>query len=163
MTERTARTTAWIVGGTSIALLVGALVVIFVDRAVVLPDVSDHWSLRTAFDLLVNAGVPILAIVIASRRRENPIGWLFLLAGLALGLGTFSRAYALRALFVDPGSLPAGRAFGWVSNWIWPIPVGMMPFLFLLFPAGHLPTRRWRPVAWFSGAILTVLLATTVA
>ena len=161
MTERTARTIAWIVGGTSIALLAAALVAIFIDRAVVLPDVSDHWSLRTAFDLLVNAGVPILGIVIASRRHENPIGWLFLLAGVALGVGTFSRAYALHALLADPGSLPAGRAFGWVSNWIWPIPIGMMPFLFLLFPTGHLPTRRWRPVAWFSGAILAVLLATT--
>ena len=161
MTARTARWAAWIVGGVSIALLVGELVFIFVDRTHTLPEVSDHWSLRTAFDLLVNTGVPILGIIIATRRRESPIGWLFLLAGVALGLGGFSRAYALHALSVDPGSLPAGRAFAWVSNWIWPIPVGMLPFLFMLFPAGHLPTRRWRPVAWLSGALLTVLLATT--
>ena len=58
----------------------------YVDRTVTLPEVSDGWSFRNVFDIIVNVGVPVLGIVIASRRPENPIGWLLLVAGLALGL-----------------------------------------------------------------------------
>jgi hypothetical protein len=45
--------------------------------------------------------------------------------------------------------LPAGRVFGWLSNWVWVIPIAMLTFLFLLFPTGRLRSRRWRPAAWF--------------
>ncbi len=160
MTASTARPVAWSIGILSIALMVAGLVFMFVDRGATLPEVSDTWRFSSVFDVGVNLVVPVLGIVIASRRPENPLGWLFLAAGLALGLGNFSRAYALRALEVNPGSLPAGRALAWLSGWVWAIPICLLPILFLLFPSGHLPTRRWRPVAWYLGAVL-VLLATS--
>jgi signal transduction histidine kinase len=53
--------------------------------------------------------------------------------------------------------LPAGRGFAWLSNWVWAIPISLLPLLFVLFPTGRLPARRWRPVAWFCGAVLLVL------
>jgi len=35
--------------------------------------------------------------------------------------------------------------------------IGLMGiFLILLFPDGHLPSRRWRPVAWVGGASMVV-------
>ena len=157
-----ARWVAWTLGLTAIVLMAANLALMYVDRNVTLPQTSDGWSSIAVFDILVNLGVPIMGIVIASRRLENPIGWLFLAAGLALGLGSFSRAYALHALVVDPGSLPGGRTVGWIANAIWPIPVGLLPFLFLLFPDGHLRSPRWRRAAWFSGAVLVLILFTTV-
>jgi signal transduction histidine kinase len=90
-------------------------------------------------------------LVLASRRPANRLGWLFLVAGLALGLGGFSAAYGLHALVADPGSLPAGRAFAWLSKWVWTIPIAMLSYAFLLFPTGRLRSRRWRPAAWFVG------------
>jgi hypothetical protein len=45
------------------------------------------------------------------------MGWLFLAAGLALGLNAFAGPYGLHAVRVAPGSLPAGRAVAWLSNW----------------------------------------------
>ena len=152
---------AWAIGLASIVLMAADFVFMYVDRNVTLPEVSDGWSFLSVFDILVNAGVPVLGIVIASRRRENPIGWLLLVAAFDLGLAGFSRAYALHALLADPGSLPGGRAFAWISNTIWPIPVSFLSFLFLLFPDGHLRSTRWKPVAWFSGAVLVLLLITT--
>jgi signal transduction histidine kinase len=156
-----ARWVAWTIGLTSIALMVANLVLMYLDRNVVLPELSDGWSVTNVFDLLVNVGVPVIGLVIAARRPENPIGWLLLAAGFALGLGGFARAYALHVLIADPGTLPGGRVFGWIANAVWPIPVALLPFLFLLFPDGHLPSPRWRPVAWFAAASFALILFTT--
>jgi hypothetical protein len=38
--------------------------------------------------------------------------------------------------------------------------VGLIGFLLLLFPDGHLPSRRWRPVAWLLGGTIAVLTLT---
>ena len=153
---------AWAIGLVSIVLMTADLVLMFVDRNVALPEAGDGWSSRAVFDILVNLGVPVIGIVIASRRPENPIGWLLLAAGLALGLTGFSRAFALFGLLAHPGSVPGGRVFGWVSNALWPIPVSLLPFLFLLFPDGHLHSPRWRPVAWLSAVVMGLLLFTTI-
>jgi signal transduction histidine kinase len=96
-----------------------------------------------------------VGFVLASRRPGNRVGWLLLVGSLALGLGGFVSAYALHALVADPGSLPAGRAFAWLSNWIWVIPIAVLAFVFLLFPTGRLRARRWRPAAWFVGGAFT--------
>ena len=73
------------------------------------------------------------------------------MAGLALGLSGFSNQYALHALVAAPGSWPAGRAVAWLFNVIWMIPIAMLAFVLLLFPTGHVRSRRWRPAGWFIG------------
>jgi signal transduction histidine kinase len=92
---------------------------------------------------------------IASRVPRNPMGWLFLaVAGLAT-LGHFSGEYAEYAVATNPGSLPAPQWVGWFYQFTWIPMVGLMgTFLFLLFPDGRLPSPRWRPVAWYAGAVL---------
>src|SRR5690349_8472794 len=80
-----------------------------------------------------------VGFVLAFRRPRNPIGWLLLAAALALGLRAFSHHYGLHGLVAAPGSWPAARAAMWLSNWIWVIPLAMLAFVFLLFPAGRLP------------------------
>ncbi len=162
MKASTARRIARSIGILSIALMIASLVIMFVDRHVVLPQVSDSWTFSNVFDVVVSIGVPVIGLIIASRRWENRLGWLLLAAGLALGVVTFSRAYALHSLVADPGSLPAGRAFAWLSNWMWTIPISLLPFLLLLFPTGRLPAGRWRPVAWFCGTVLVLLTASAL-
>ena len=82
---------------------------------------------------------------------------MFLLAGFFLGVGSFTQQYAIRGLFVEPGSLPFVYGVAWVANWSWAIPIGVLPLLFLLFPDGHLPSKRWRWVAWFDVVVIAVL------
>ena len=105
---------------------------------------------------MANLAVPAVGFVIASRRPGNRIGWLFLAAGLLLGLNSFSRQYGMRTLVAAPGSWPAGHVFAWLSNWTWMIPISMLAFAFLLFPTGQLRSRRWRPAAWFVGGACTL-------
>ena len=157
MTTWTARRLAWSVGIGSIALMLAALVLMFIDRGSDLPDNVGIWSAADVVDVLVNLGVPILGIVIVNKRPRNAIGWIFIVAGAALALAGFGQAYALHVLVADPGTLPAGRALAWLSNVLWPIPIVCLTLLFLLFPTGHLPSPRWRPVVWLVGVIYVLL------
>jgi MFS family permease len=45
-----------------------------------------------------------------------------------------------------------------ISDWIWVPAVGLLgTYVLLLFPDGKLPSRRWRPLAWLSGAVILLL------
>jgi signal transduction histidine kinase len=90
---------------------------------------------------------------LALRLPRNPIGWLFLAAGLGIILGGVSSDYAIYALQTDPGSLPFGQTAAWISNWAF-VGVGVIPLILVLFPTGHVPSPRWR---WFPPAFLTCL------
>jgi hypothetical protein len=150
----------------SVALIGGGLVLAYVDRHLVPASLAD-WTVSNISGQVVSMAVPVTGFVLASRRPENRIGWLFLVAGLALGLSGFSNPYALHALVAHRGSWPAGQVFAWLSNWIWMIAVAALAFLFLLFPTGQLRSRRWRPAAWFAGgasalaAVCAVIAAST--
>jgi hypothetical protein len=141
------RRVAVVVGGVSTALMVGGLLLLFIDRAASLPSFAQSWKLSTVLDAAVNLGTPALGVLLALRRPENRIGWLFLLVGLILGIGQFAGAYAAHALLVDPGSLPGGNLAGWFSNVLWPLPFSALVLLFLWFPTGRVPHRgggQWR-------------------
>ncbi|HXZ75637.1 MAG TPA: ATP-binding protein, partial [Streptosporangiaceae bacterium] len=116
------------------------------------------WSFSDVLDGVANLAVPLVGFVLASRRPANRVGWLFVVAGLALGLAGFARAYGLHALVAAAGSWTAGRAAMWLANWIWVIPTAMLAFLFLLFPDGRLRSRRWRPAAWFVGGTFALTM-----
>ena len=161
MTARTARWVAGCAAAGSVALIGGGLALAYVDRHLVPASLAD-WTVSNVSGQVVNMAVPVTGFVLASRRPENRIGWLFLVAGLALGLSGFSNPYALHALVADRGSLPAGLVFAWLSNWIWIIAVAALAFLFLLFPTGQLRSRRWRPAAWFAGGAFAIATVSTL-
>jgi signal transduction histidine kinase len=158
-------TARWVAGGVaalSVALMAGALALVYVNRHRAPTDLTG-WDFSDVFGQVANLAVPVVGFVLASRRPANRIGWLFLGAGLALGLSTFSSAYALHALVVTRGSWPAGRAAGWLSNWVWVIPYAMLALVFVLFPTGQPRSRWWRAVAWLIGLAFTLAVADQVA
>ncbi len=148
MSASTARRVALAIGLVSIALILGAVVFMFIDRHVAsLVGTSNQWNVSNVLGAVVNIAVPSIGILLASRRRENLIGWVFLAAGFTIGLSGFATAYAVHALEAEPGSLPWARALAWVGSSFGLVPLAMLCFLFLLFPTGHLRSPRWRPVA----------------
>jgi signal transduction histidine kinase len=93
--------------------------------------------------------------LIAGRRPQNPIGWIFCAGGLSLSLSSFATRWSEYALHHHRGPFPLGHAMTWLATWSWtPGILLMFTFLLLLFPDGHLPSRRWRPVAWLAGAVI---------
>lgn len=46
--------------------------------------------------------------------------------------------------------------------WPWYVVLGLLSFVLLLFPSGHLASNRWRPVAWV-GAGATACLGLSAA
>jgi hypothetical protein len=148
---------AWSLCALSVALT--ALALLLLDRNLARPNthVYDYW-LDNALGALCYAPVGAL---IAAHRPANPVGWLLLLWGVALGIGHFSSQYAIYALLAEPRSLPSGEAMAWISSWILPIIIGVQVYSYLLFPTGWLPSRRWRWFAWLTLAFVGAGLATS--
>ncbi len=167
MNSSAVRRAAVAVGVVSTALMVGGLVLLFIDRNASLPSFAQSWKLSAVLDAVVNLGTPALGVLLVLRRPENRIGWLFLLVGLVLGLTQFAGAYAVHALNVDPGSIPGGTLAGFISNLLWPLPLCALVLLFLWFPTGEVPSPRWRPVEVFTfslfGMLEVVALISSVA
>jgi hypothetical protein len=128
-----------------------------------LAEIFMAWgpSILTLATLTVSFSV--VGALIASHRPENPIGWIFLAVGFLQGLLSAADQYAIYALLTNPGALPWGAEASWLGQWIWAPGLGLiLVFLPLLFPDGHPPSHRWRPVGWL-GALsigLTVVSST---
>jgi hypothetical protein len=91
----------------------------------------------------------VVGALVASHRPKNPIGWIFLAEGFCYGLLAAGDQYAIYALLTNPGALPWGAEASWLGQWVWAPGLGLsLVFLPLLFPDGHPPSHRWRPVAW---------------
>jgi hypothetical protein len=102
--------------------------------------------------LVLSTAVPFATVgaLVASRRPNNPVGWLFIAFGAAAALRVSGSQYATYALLTHPGSLPAGDLIASFAIHLWHPGLGLLIFSFLLFPHGRLPSRRWRIVAWVS-------------
>ena len=105
-----------------------------------------------ASDLLSNLGPAVAVVAYATlgtlivRRAGNLIGWLMLSESAGLAFVTLaSDVRGARGRHV-PGALPAAKQAGALAEVSF-TGVFLLAFMFLLFPTGKLPSRRWRPLA----------------
>jgi hypothetical protein len=154
-TVRTACPLAWLLPGLYTALTVLGLVL---QRLAGRPEDA---VIGLAGDAALSSTILAWSLVgslLAARLPSHPIGWIMSATALVWALQQCSFGYAAYGLLAHPGSLPAA------------IPVGMLyvamtlllelgiALLFLLFPAGRLPSARWRPVLWMGLAATAVLV-----
>jgi hypothetical protein len=152
MSSRTAAWLAWLLWALSVALTVLSFLLLALNLSHPGAHVFDYWVKNTILAVLFST----VGAVIASRRPENPIGWLFCTVGLLGGIRLLITQYAIYALLAVPESLPGGEVLAWFAIWLWVPHTGLSAFLPLLFPDGRLPSTRWRWLAWSTGAVIVV-------
>ncbi len=155
------RATSWLAW--SLAALVLAIVVADVALYVLVQSARSPggWATVASVSELLSfapfLAFPVVGALIASRHPRNPIGWICLAVGFLLLLLGLSEYYGMYGV-ARPGSLPFPVGIAWLSNWLWVPGVGLLgTYLFLLFPDGRLPSRRWRPLAWLCAAMIVAL------
>ena len=95
----------------------------------------------------------VVGVLILTQRRGNVLGPLLAGGGLVSAVGGAAGEYAVRALVLAPGSLPAGGFMAWLSD-LTMVPVagifiGVLP---QLFPDGRPYSARWRLGVWAAGS-----------
>lgn len=97
----------WAIGclaAVSVALLVGGIVLSYVGRHM---GPLSRWDFSNVFEEATFIVVPVVGVVLASRRPGNRVGWIFLGVGLVSGLGFFCDRYGRGGLLAAGG--PGGR------------------------------------------------------
>ncbi len=152
---------AWSLAALSL-LLCAASIVLYVAAGSVQPPSNWGTGGHSAVLVLVLPflAFPLVGALIASKRPKNPIGWICLAVGVIWMIMITSTSYGWYGLVVGPGSVPFPAAIGSLGGWVWAPAVGLLgTYLILLFPDGRLPSRRWRPLAWLSGAAIFLVSA----
>jgi len=162
MSARAAAWLAWTLAGLSVAMLVASGVLDALPRPA--RSSGDWLTVGTVSDALyvvLFLAFPFVGALIASRRPQNPIGWILLADGLLWMLLTVIDSYS-RYGVARPGSVLFPVTIGALANTLlWVPTAGLLGiYLILLFPDGKLPSRRWRPLAWFSGVVIVLLSVT---
>jgi hypothetical protein len=148
MSTRATAWLAWSLWLLCVVLICSGLLLYFLASPIQQTETPP--ALTVLFRVL-SLAFPTVGALVAWRRPENPIGWIFCGAGLLSGMQGFASGYADYAQFGYPGSLPGGEFTAWVSSWIG-IPVVPLAgaLLVLLFPNGKLLSKNWRIVVWMA-------------
>jgi hypothetical protein len=155
LSARVAFWPAWSLCGLSVALFVASVPLFVLARSAHVPS---SWDADLTTGGLLASGLflvfPLVGALIASRRPENPIGWLCLADGFLWMTTNMLDYYSVYGM-AKPGSLPFPLGAAAINNWLWVPSVGLLAtYVFLLFPNGRLTSRRWRPLAWLSGVVI---------
>jgi signal transduction histidine kinase len=156
MKPRIASRLAWSLFGVAIVLAALALLFLILGRSS--PQPAETFGFR-GFAAIFAIVFGAVGALIASRRSENPIGWILCAIGVGSGLQEFAQQYAIYATLARPGVLPAGEVAAWVPTWIWVPLTGSIALFWLLFPSGRLPSSRWALLIWITAAGLVVASA----
>jgi hypothetical protein len=157
MSDRARSGLAILLGAVAVAATVASIVLLRLTWDVPRPPDFAFVSFRMeVVDRLQFLGLPLVGATVTALRPRNRVGWLLCVGGLGFPLWDFAEAYATYHLFIQP--VPAGMLAVWGTNWLWAPTWGMPGLLFLLFPTGRLPSRRWLPLGWWtigvSGAVV---------
>ena len=141
----------WTVSGLAAIVAAGLLWLFFATA------LDDTYLL---FGGVVGLSFPAVGATVVTRRPGHAIGWIFVVIGAGMSLAGFVNGYAAYSLTVLPDPLPMTGVVAWLSGWLWVPSFGLlMTFALLLFPDGHLPSPRWRPLAYLAAGSIAVTMA----
>ena len=104
------------VGGATLAFAIAILVM---DAVFLVQGDPGALLFSLTFVILVN-NLGIVGGLLASRRPDNPIGWLLLTAGLFEGIGIAGSIYARLDAILGGGRFPLVVPAAWLASWMVP-------------------------------------------
>jgi signal transduction histidine kinase len=129
----------WGLVGLGFIAFVGSLPFVLADARV-----FDNFLNPLGFAIVVIGLVWLVTgAMIVSRQPANWAGWIFCAIGLTIPFATSAQSIAVYGLKVNPASVPLVGIAAWVAEFGL-YPLALIPLLFLLFPDGRPPSRRWR-------------------
>jgi len=151
---RAVRFVSWMALPVTVVLILGRTYLAILNRGA--PEAAGV-VVDIVLDLVLLAFVA-LGVHVVHRRPGNPVGWIIAGVGVTAVASEFLQSYGVYALFTEPGRFPWGETTAWLSTLVFiPALFAAPAMLFLLFPNGNLPCRRWRVVFWL--VILTTCSA----
>jgi hypothetical protein len=147
----------WVaIGAAALIAVVGAASVAVFAR--VGPWQWADWVDTLGYTFWISAFTAV-GVLIAFHRPGNPIAW------ICLGFSAVWSFWVLgeSMLFFEssnPGSLRRPDLLAALAHPLWVPGVGLIGYLLLLFPDGHLASPRWRPVARVLGGTMALLTLT---
>ena len=142
------RRLAWTIWGISLAFLIAWL---FVDASSSPVDIGEYAFVVFAVLLYSTVGA-----LITSRQSSNRVGLLFAWVGLSASISLLAGSYATLAQQRD---LPFLAWAAWVGRVGFAAMFGPLGFLFLIFPTGRPPSRRW---GWLLRVMLVAYAVTMI-
>ena len=132
------------------------MVVVATGVATGVASATDVYSAITGLTgSLAAVSLATVGAILVTRLPRNAVGWLLWVAGVLLGL-----SFGLTG--PPSAGIPGGIWLLWLGNLMWvPAVVLVGVILPLVYPTGHLPSRRWRAVVIV--AIAAIVLVTIQA
>lgn len=146
----------------SSACLAAITVGLGLSRPEGLTGISDYLDLSDPIYSLSQFIFVAVGFAVLYRRPGHRVAWLFVIIGLVGLVGLFAYEYAVRALIVEPGSLPGGAIASWVFYLLLTPIVSWSTIVVLRYPDGELPSPQWRAVEAVALAGIAVTIAAAV-
>ncbi|HTG46363.1 MAG TPA: ATP-binding protein [Actinomycetota bacterium] len=131
---------AWTLAAT--ALLLSAVAVGFYVAGRNVPLPANIFGFRGSA-VLLSVEFAVTGAILATRRPENRIGWLFLIGSVAAGVEALGDAYAIWRVAGHGSTSLLARIAAVSDDWVWLIAFGSLLLALALFPDGRAISRGW--------------------
>ncbi len=138
---------SWVVFGYGLVVVIASPIILLLTPGLQ-PGHEPYVFSIYALSLLSFA---LLGALIAVRRPGNRLGWVLSAIAFIHASDYLLANISTHLLYGDPADVAFGQFVAWLFVWTSMLHYGPeLTLVFLLFPDGRLPSRRWRPILWLA-------------
>ena len=113
-------------------------------------DIETAWSTYLITNTAIGLSAAPCGLLIARAKPDNPIGWLFLIMGIAPLLTAAATPFMLYGAAHDWPQVPLRLLVTvYMFSWSWGV-FCCLPLILQLFPTGRPVSRHWRVLCWLT-------------
>jgi len=140
------------------ATILGVLVLLAAVASLVADGLSHQLTFTNDGTTLTICGIyAAVGVVVARHQPRNPVGWFLLMGMFLFILAGEAGSYMVLRYRLGYTHLPLVPV-AVVLQSLWVAAFALFPLVFLFFPDGRLPSRRWRWVFWVYVALIVCVM-----